>query len=198
MGIYITGFISRGLSRIAVPMFFFISGYYAFYKKDWRQKSIWILEIKKRLKSLFFPYILWISISIILNLIKAQTGLDIRLGATESFRITSLSQFFSYYWGIIYLYPLWYIRDLMVLCVLGPILYRLLSWSKGYILLPLLVCFLSGWRSGVAGFDILPFFCFMLGGLNKIDPLEKIQRFRYLAGVITLCLLLVLPVLYQG
>ena len=47
---YVSEFLSHSFPRIAVPMFFFISGYYAFYKKDWSQRSIWTVELKKRVK----------------------------------------------------------------------------------------------------------------------------------------------------
>lgn len=86
----------------------------------------------------------------------------------------------------------------MVLCALGPILYQLLSWTRGYILLPLLVLFLIGWECGVAGFGTVSFFCFMLGGqlgTKQIDPLEVIQRVKYLAGVIAIGTVFTLPLL---
>ena len=53
--IYVSEFLSHSLPRIAVPMFFFISGYYAFYKKDWSQRSIWTVELNKRVKTLLIP-----------------------------------------------------------------------------------------------------------------------------------------------
>jgi len=177
--IYVSEFLSHSLPRIAVPMFFFISGYYAFYKKDWSQRSIWTVELKKRVKTLLIPYLLWNSIYLVILLAKTQVGLRLGVGASDPFYITSFTQLLSYYWGDVIVYPLWYIRDLMVLCALGPILYQLLSWTRGYILLPLLVLFLIGWECGVAGFGTVSFFCFMLGGqlgTKQIDPLEAIQR----------------------
>ena len=143
--IYVSEFLSHSLPRIAVPMFFFISGYYAFYKKDWSQRSIWTVELKKRVKTLLIPYLLWNSIYLVILLAKTQVGLRLGFGASDPFYITSFTQLLSYYWWDVIVYPLWYIRDLMVLCALGPILYQILSWTRGYILLPLLVLFLIGW-----------------------------------------------------
>ena len=130
--IYVSEFLSHSLPRIAVPMFFFISGYYAFYKKDWSQRSIWTVELKKRVKTLLIPYLLWNSIYLVILLAKTQVGLRLGVGASDPFYITSFTQLLSYYWGDVIVYPLWYIRDLMVLCALGPILYQLLSWTRGY------------------------------------------------------------------
>ena len=53
--LYISELISHNLADIAVPMFFFISGYYGFYKKDWRQEAVWSVELKKRAKTLLLP-----------------------------------------------------------------------------------------------------------------------------------------------
>ena len=182
---YVSEFLSHSLPRIAVPMFFFISGYYAFYKKDWSQRPIWTVELKKRVNTLLIPYLLWNSIYLVILLAKTQVGLRLGFGASDPFYITSFTQLLSYYWGDVIVYPLWYIRDLIVLCALGPILYQILSWTRGYILLPLLVLFLIGWECGVAGFGTVSFFCFMLSGqlgTKQIDPLEVIQRVKYLAG----------------
>ena len=129
--IYVSEFLSHSLPRIAVPMFFFISGYYAFYKKDWSQRSIWMVELKKRVKTLLIPYLLWNSIYLVILLAKTQVGLRFGFSASDPFYITSVTQLLSYYWWDVIVYPLWYIRDLMVLCALGPILYQLLTWTSG-------------------------------------------------------------------
>ena len=191
--LYISELLSHNLANIAVPMFFFISGYYAFYKKDWRQEAVWSVELKKRAKTLLLPYILWNSLYLLLLLSKTQLETLLNLGAKDPFYINSFSQLLHYYWDDVIVYPLWYMRNLIVLCLFAPILYRILSWSKGYILLPLLVAFILCWDLGITGLNTLPFFCFMLGGwlgIKQIDPLEKLQRVKYLVAVIALALLL--------
>ena len=97
--IYVSEFLSHSLPRIAVPMFFFISGYYAFYKKDWSQRSIWTVELKKRVKTLLIPYLLWNSIYLVILLAKTQMGLRLGFGASDPFYIMSFTQLLSYYWG---------------------------------------------------------------------------------------------------
>lgn len=179
-------------------MFFFISGYYAFYKKDWRQEAVWSVELKKRAKTLLLPYILWNSLYLLLLLSKTQLETLLNLEAKDPFYINSFSQLLHDYWDDVIVYPLWYIRNLIVLCLFAPILYRILSWSKGYILIPLLVAFIWCWDLGITGLNTLPFFCFMLGGwlgIKQIDPLEKLQRVKYLVAVIALGLVFSLPLL---
>lgn len=200
--LYTTEFISHSLARIAVPMFFFISGYYAFYKKDWSQRSVWTAELKKRVKTLLVPYLLWNSLYIIILLSKTQLETRLGSGPHDPFYLTSIPEFLSYYWNEVIVYPLWYLRDLIVLCALSPILYRLITWSRGYILLPLFVCFLMAWECSFAefGFGTISFFCFMFGGylsIKQIDPLEKLQRVKYIAGLIALVTVFILPLLSQ-
>lgn len=200
--LYTTELISHCLAGIAVPMFFFISGYYAFYKKDWSQRTIWTVELKKRIKTVLVPYLLWNSIYIIILLLKTQLEAWLGSGSHDPFYLNSFTEFLSYYWNDVIVYPLWYLRNLILLCALGPILYRLITWSNGYILLPLFVCFLMRWESSLAnfGFGIVSFFCFMFGGylgIKQIDPLEKIQRFKYIIGATALGTVIILPLLFQ-
>ena len=49
---YITELLSHSLARIAVPLFFFISGYYTFSSKDWTKEDI-ITGSGKRRSNLF-------------------------------------------------------------------------------------------------------------------------------------------------
>ena len=50
--------IGQGIVRIAVPMFFVISGYLFFYKFK-PSTEAFISKYKKRFKSLFIPYFIW-------------------------------------------------------------------------------------------------------------------------------------------
>ena len=45
---YITELLSHSLARIAVPLFFFISGYYTFSSKDWTKGDIIQVSGKRR------------------------------------------------------------------------------------------------------------------------------------------------------
>lgn len=88
-------------------MFFFISGYYAFYKKDWSQRSVWTVELKKRVKTLLVPYLLWNSLYIIILLSKTQLETRLGSGPHDPFYLTSIPEFLSYYWNEVIVYPLW-------------------------------------------------------------------------------------------
>lgn len=55
---------SRGICEIAVPVFFLISGYLFFRGMENWNTSVWVNKIKRRIKTLLVPYILWNIISV--------------------------------------------------------------------------------------------------------------------------------------
>lgn len=59
LSIYNKVFFSHVLAHIAVPIFFFISGYLFFIKTPILTKEIYIDKLKKRWNSLVIPYLLW-------------------------------------------------------------------------------------------------------------------------------------------
>lgn len=126
---FIREFISRGLCRVAIPLYFMMSGYFyfsweAFNRQEYDQK------LRKRLWSLFVPFLIW-NLSLLLALLAAQS-----LGPLKPFfsgyyanvaEYTPL-QYFTAVFGIGRLpisYQFWFIRDLIVLVMISPILYWL-------------------------------------------------------------------------
>ena len=59
---------SEGFCRIAVPTFFLISGYLFFFKLEEWSTDIWFNKLKKRVRTLLIPYLLWNLIAIIVSL----------------------------------------------------------------------------------------------------------------------------------
>jgi len=139
----------EGLCRLAVPCFFFISGYLFFNKlQDWSWGE-WTRKIKNRGSTLLVPYLLW-------NLIAffAYWGFA-RLQGNG----ISLHQHFlnngglRLFWGVngdLPLgvrsapcdQPLWFIRDLMLFTLFTPLIHLFLRWIKGFGALAIAVFFL--------------------------------------------------------
>ena len=65
---YIRLFFSVVIARSAVPLFFIISGYLLFLKVDDYSKSVYMAKLKKRWHSLVIPYLLWLVLFILWNL----------------------------------------------------------------------------------------------------------------------------------
>lgn len=107
---------------LAVPCFFIISGYnFSKSKKNYKDR------IKNRLKTILLPYIIW-------NLIAYMVSMRYR-------------GFYLPNWNILIAnpinFPLWYLRDLFILCLLYPYISWLASKIKGilFILLAFFLCY---------------------------------------------------------
>lgn len=78
-------------------------------------------------------------------------------------------------------YPLWFVRDLLVLTLLAPLSYPLVRLLRGWLLLPLLLMYFLGWGLPLAGFSGYSLFWFHLGavgGYLALDPLPALRRAR--------------------
>lgn len=139
----------EGICRLAVPCFFFISGYLFFSKlQDWNW-DIWKTKIKRRVHSLLIPYILW-------NIIAFLAFWA--YGYSQGNGLAFHQQFLKYggirmFWGIDGGLPLgirsspidgplWFIRDLMYYTIATPLVYCFIRWTRVYGLLALGLVFL--------------------------------------------------------
>ena len=113
------------LSTIAVPVFFIISGYLFFAGTFGKEE--YVGKLKRRIGTLLIPYVIW-------NLVMYLPVL-LRGNSHPSLMEIFWSSGNPWYHGINYLggefipaasplnYPLWYVRDLMVLCLMSPLIY---------------------------------------------------------------------------
>ena len=193
---YISELCSHAIPLIAVPLFFFISGYYTFFQKDWSKKKLIKAEWKKKLKGLVLPYFIWNTLMIVALLLWAKLSYLLGLEISYPLKITSLKQVFGYYTYDVINYPLWYLRELIILTILAPIIYRLLKVSNGWVLLIFLVLFLANIPLLPSILGNVSVFTFSLGGflgMKKINPLELVWSYKHAILVITVLLVLFLP-----
>lgn len=189
--------ISHVLTHIAVPMFFFISGYLFFNKLHEWKYSIYFSKLKKRIKTLLVPFILWNTITILLK-IQSLVRND---GLSSLWDFFKENNYGSLYWncevwnldrvdwlGIPtpssspYLIPLWYLRDLMVTIIISPIFYYLFKYAKTWGLFILFICYISLIGFKMPGFSTTALFFFGAGAyfnLNNIDPTQFSYKYRY-------------------
>lgn len=190
--------ISHVITHLAVPSFFLISGY-LYFKEGVLTKSLWITKQKKRLFTLLIPYLLWNMIPLLYILAK-RIGAACINGAWENVgRYWASIDWIHLFWDLEPLnetsqnlfevltplagpinFPLWYLRDLILLTMLSPLIYLLIKRGKIYFPIFLFVCFLSGIWFTHRILPIIGIFFFSFGGyfsINKIDFLnEKIVK----------------------
>lgn len=134
---FIQEFISQGMTRIAVPIFFTISGYLFFLGLK-GSLSEFEKKMKKRVKTLVFPYLLWSILGILLYLVLQS------LPVIQNFFTRKLISEYSVkeLLDTIFLNPIpyqfWFIRDLIMLTVLSPLLFWLLRYFKIWLIILLL------------------------------------------------------------
>lgn len=177
--------VSQTLCKVAMPTFFVMSGYLFFANvTEWNAKT-YFGKLRRRVKTLLIPYIVW-------NLLMA-----IKL------RTFSLNMFWAYWpeagkqmdwFGHEQLMtapinmPLWFLRDLMVVALLSPIIYIGIRKMGGWLLVILTPLYLSGLCAFIPGLSAYAVYFFTLGaflGIRKMDIVETCMRYEKLCYLFT-------------
>lgn len=200
------------ISGVAVPVFFFMSGYLFFLRLERWNWTIYKKKLKNRIKTLLIPYFLWNSLAIffsavilcysngmlsILDFLRDNHYLDLfwscnasGIGRLNEIGLSTSNSF-------PYLIPLWYLRELFVLFLLSPLLFFVLRKFKwgGVLLLFLNYAFTL---VNYPGFHSGAFFFYSLGVYFKIfeiDPLKMCWHNRSIILILS-CLLLFFEIRY--
>ncbi|HCQ75921.1 MAG TPA: hypothetical protein DIV44_03850 [Leeuwenhoekiella sp.] len=161
---FIEDLISNKLSRVAVPIYFFISGLLLFKDYHFNKESIFG-KLISRLRTLLLPYLVWsLGIFILFFLIQYNQKL---LSFFKNHYLHGLS-----FKGILnavfydsFNYQLWFVRDLFLLVLISPIIYIILKSRIWFLYIVILLIFwLLGKTSYMPNFDnqieALSFFSF--------------------------------------
>lgn len=204
-------------THFAVPVFFMFSGFLFFYKAKNFNISIYKQKLHKRFKSLFIPYICWIVLYILNTEIRKVAGVIIKgkpLSGIWQYLTDNggLHMFWdSSVWGLNIqnwlgwatpmtgpiLVPLWFVRDLMVVVLLTPIIYNLIKRLNFIPIILLGLCYISGIWIQIPGFTITTFFWFSLGAYFSIkgkDMIASIYKWRIPSYIV--CIGTLLPLIW--
>lgn len=132
-------FISNGLTRIAVPLFFIISGYLFVLDKKYALNDF-SRKIKKRIKTLVIPYLSWAIIGLLLYFILQSIPQSQSFFTKKLIKDYSLIEWVNAIFVDPIPYQLWFLRDLIVLVFLSPLIYWLVKNLK-LIFLFFIFCF---------------------------------------------------------
>lgn len=178
------------MTKFAVPSFFFISGYLFFYKVEVFTFDTYLYKIKRRIKSLLIPYLIWNTIAISYPL-----SLYFFRGVALP---DNLGDWLLYYWDAddIYNlplnYPLWFVRDLMVVSVLSPLVYVLIKRGWGVFMLVLAALYLTKHLPSYTGLSKYVIFFFSFGAylsIKKQNVISAFSKIEYVNYFVTLALL---------
>lgn len=167
------------LGETGVPCFFLISGYLFFLSK----KS-YLGKVHSRFHTLFIPYILWNLLILLLYLFAYILGYpqDINGNSMVDYSFIDYLRLFwdrgSYDDGnfVPLLCPLWYIRNLIIMSIISPLLYYIIRYVREVFLI-----FVTFWWMTTPNNAFIPqtVLFFSLGAYFSIldmNPLELIDR----------------------
>ena len=124
---FVRNLISQGLCRMAPPLFFLLSGYLFFAGFKWSEDG-YLSKLKRRVRTLLIPLLFWniasLSIFVLAQTIPA-TQIYVSFKLYPPIKCFDTYVFLSAIFGIgINRFPIayqfWFIRDLMILCILSP------------------------------------------------------------------------------
>ena len=198
------------LGEIAVPAFFVISGYLFFINLEKWNRKVWGVKIKKRVRTLLVPFLIWIVIDF-----AAKFVCGILKSEIDGFSLAALGEFFAQLGGLrifwdrpiqeyvssIFAYsvdiskpidvPMWYVRDLLVMVLLSPIVWKTLKFARIYALVVLCLIYIL-----FIGFPFVlvtptALFFFSLGAYFSVygqSCIERFGKFRVLSYLLSLAL----------
>ncbi len=125
--------ISQGLARLAVPMFFLMSGYFFFlgFTWSWREYG---KKLAARAKTLLLPYLFWTVLGVAIRFLGQSlpavkpyfAGEGLLLADSSAFDLANAVFGFT---AAPLSYHFWFIRDLMLLMILSPVFILILRYA---------------------------------------------------------------------
>lgn len=176
---YVGKLLSEGLAQIAVPTFFFISGYLFFARYErFGWKEYWS-AMKKKFFSLAIPYMLWIAlVYYAYGFYSGQvTYVDLRpselykifWAAGDGYVATSV---FGYKFSILStpsgVGVLWFVRDLMVAMLLSPVIWWIVRRCRLWSIILFIIPYVFYIAIPIKGFGLAALCFFPLGATFSI------------------------------
>ena len=191
--------LSQGICRIAVPCFFFFSGFLFFSGlKEW-DTQVWVGKVKKRVRTLLLPYILWNTLALVVGFayewFRARFNPEVvSMSLLETIRHNGgLNIFWGSTWGLPIDYPLWFIRDLIVFVVITPLVFFFVKKCR---ILGISVLFIVG----SLNWDFEGLFFFVLGAwfqLFSCDFCAVFTKIKWPAYIISVVGVFLIAITYR-
>ena len=182
------------IPRMAVPFFFFVSGYF-FFKSGALTLRSYIDKLKRRARTLLLPYMMWNLVYVLLYFATQMFLPSYTSGRNKLVVEYSFTDWLNVFWvhcdGMPICGPLWFLRDLMLVILFAPLLYFMLKKFKAFTLVLFAVLYLY-WP--IETDPSIPFFAafyFSFGAwfsLRGVDFAVMFSRHRW--SLAAVCLIL--------
>lgn len=174
---------SLWLGETGVPGFFFISGFLFFLsKKSYVQKQ------KDRIYTLFIPYLLWNTLLILIYVAAYAVGYPQDIYG-RSLADYDIIDYLRLYWDrgafdngnfVPLLCPLWYIRNLLIMSIISPLLYYIIRYVRELFLIVVAIWWLTTYHNAFIPQTILFFSLGAYFSIHDINPLKVMMEHRIL------------------
>jgi surface polysaccharide O-acyltransferase-like enzyme len=134
---FLEEFISNGLCRLAVPFLFCISGF-LFFKSENYRLNLYSKQVKRRIQTLFIPYLIWAIWGIVFYYILQSFPESSEFFTKDNIRSFTIYDYLDKMLMNPIPYQLWFIRDLMIIVVVAPLLYITIKFLN---IIPVLLVF---------------------------------------------------------
>ena len=194
-------FVQRGIAAVAVPLFFFISGFLYFYRTEWGV-SAYKRKTLKRVRTLVVPFLVWTVLNLVCKLLAYKLEIPSPSAAlcaenhslwdwvVDIFglkhRDENLNIAFPLY------VPFWFLRDLFVVGLLSPLWHFLLKRAGIVALFALGALWFAYQGNQIPGLSTQAIFFFCAGAYFAIHERDFTEDF---SGVGVPALALYLPLL---
>lgn len=206
--------ISRLITHSAVPSFFFISGFLMFYGLNNFTKDLYVKKMKKRITRLLIPYSLWNFIALFVSILR-KTSNEISYESAVSSCCSN--GFFSCFWvynitgdsdidilgNVTHLavpidLPLWYLRDLIVVSVISPLIYICIKKFKLLTVITAMSLYLAGFYTNLPGFSSTAIAFYSMGAYFSIMKIDFSSFFRkWFTSALAIYIFLLLFILFK-
>jgi hypothetical protein len=162
---FLRNLISEGVARSAVPAFFFMSGYFYFYRFNCLIGD-YIKNSRSRIRTLLAPYIFWnFAVFFLFFLLQSVGFMAVFFSGRNvpilNWRLLDYLNALLGFDGMPIAYPLWFLRDLIVLCLVAPLIYVLIRSLRAVFFGAIsIVWFLELWPLSIPSADAVTFFAF--------------------------------------
>ncbi len=189
--------VSQTLVKVAVPVFFIISGYLFFANvKEWSLK-VYKTKILRRMKTLLIPYLIW-------NLLMAVKLKTISWNIFWIFWYPAGIQtdwFGQEHWMTAPAnMPLWFLRDLIIVSLFTPIIYILVRKFGSWLMALLTILYLSGICAFFPGLSAYAVYFFTFGAffsIRRMNMHENLMRFEWPAYILSIAFAIAMMLTYN-
>ncbi|BEG97931.1 acyltransferase [Bacteroides sedimenti] len=176
---YVREMISSVIGQTAVPLFFFISGFLFYYNSilttdDYKRK------LKSRMRTLLIPYLFWNLLVLAFNYTAQHIPATAALFSGNHKAISEYApvDFLNAFWDEPISGQFWFIRDLMMMVILTPLLKWLLVKLKHYSLFLFGILWFFDISIHVPGVGPKALFFFSAGAYFSINRLNLVDCFK--------------------